>query len=93
MRRKILVHLGRGLRHAFEKRFPTVHVKGARKCEINDRIRCTTRLMGAGRFWYTDGCETLKTALSEAVWDKKQLKDVRLDDGSTDIEIEEINGK
>lgn len=78
--------LGRGLRHAFEKRFPTVHVKGARKCEINDRIRCTTRLMGAGRFWYTDGCETLKTALSEAVWDKKQLKDVRLDDGSTDID-------
>jgi hypothetical protein len=28
----------------------------------------------------------LKTALQEAVWNSKQLKDVRLDDGSTDID-------
>lgn len=78
--------LGCGLRHAFEKQFSSIFVHGARKKPINDRIRCTTRLMGAGRFFYTDGCETLKTALSEAVWDKNQLSDERLDDGSSDID-------
>ena len=78
--------LGRGLNHAFRERFPGVRVRPARKKEINDRIRCTTRLMGAGRFYYTDDCETLKTALSDAVWDKSKKNDVRLDDGSTDID-------
>lgn len=78
--------LGRGLHHAFAQRFPSVHVHGARKKSINDRIRCTLRLMGAGRFFYTDGCDTLKTALSEAVWNKDKLSDERLDDGSTDID-------
>jgi len=78
--------LGRGLAHAFAAKFPTVRVHGARKNAINDRIRCTLRLMGAGRFYYTDGCDTLKTALSEAVWNKDKLSDERLDDGSTDID-------
>lgn len=78
--------LGRGLKRAFEKNFPNTIVRGARKDTINDRIHCTNRLIGAGRFFYTDGCETLKEALQEAVWDSKQQKDVRLDDGSTDID-------
>lgn len=78
--------LGRGIDRAFEKRFPSVIVRGAYKVRIQDRIHCTTRLMGAGRFYYTDGCETLKTALSEAVWDDKQTKDERLDDGSVDVD-------
>ena len=42
--------------------------------------------MGAGRLFYTDGCESLKTALCEAVWNDKKLNDERLDDGSTDID-------
>lgn len=78
--------LGRGIKKAFEKRFPSTHVHGARKAAINDRIRCATRLMGADRFFYTDGCMTLKTALSEAVWNDKSKHDERLDDGSTDID-------
>ena len=78
--------LGRGLQRAFAEHFPNTRVHGARKCAINDRIRTTLRLMGAGRFYYTDGCETLKTALSDAVWDKKSKADTRLDDGSTDID-------
>lgn len=78
--------LGRGLQRAFAEHFPNTRVHGARKCAINDRIRATLRLMGAGRFYYTDGCETLKTALSDAVWDKKSKADTRLDDGSTDID-------
>ena len=78
--------LGRGLQHVFSTNFPAVRVHGARKCAINDRIRCTLRLLGAGRLFYTDGCDTLKAALSDAVWDKDKKTDTRLDDGSTDID-------
>lgn len=78
--------LGRGLKRAFEKRFPSVIVRGAKKDIINDRIRCTNRLIGANRFFYTDGCETLTTALSEAVWNSKAQVDERLDDGTSDID-------
>ena len=42
--------------------------------------------MGAGRFFFTNDCETLSTALQEAVWDEKSMKDDRLDDGSSDID-------
>ena len=43
--------------------------------------------MGAGRFFITDDCESLETALSDAVWNKDvKDKDERLDDGSTDID-------
>lgn len=79
--------LGNSIRNAVEKQFPWISVRPAKKKQVNDRIRCTVRLMGAGRFFITDDCETLKTALSDAVWDKTvQDKDVRLDDGSTDID-------
>lgn len=78
--------LGRGIKRAFEKVFPDIIVRPARKERIQDRIQCTLRLMGAGRFFYTDGCDSLKTALSEAVWNDKKFNDERLDDGSTDID-------
>ena len=45
--------LGNSIRNAVEKRFPWIAVKPAKKRPINDRIRCTLRLMGAGRFWMT----------------------------------------
>ncbi len=79
--------LGNSIRNAVEKRFPWISVKPAKKKTINDRIRCTVRLMGAGRFFITDDCESLEIALSDAVWDKEVTdKDERLDDGSTDID-------
>lgn len=78
--------LGAGLKRAFDEDFPSVIVKPARKDRVQDRIRCTLRLMGANRFYLTDDCETLKTALSEAVWNDKVNNDERLDDNSTDID-------
>ena len=78
--------LGNSIRNAVEKRFPWIAVKPAKKKPINDRIRCTNRLMGAGRFWMTDDCESLQEAFIDAVWDKEKDKDERLDDGSTDID-------
>lgn len=79
--------LGNSIRNAVEKRFPWISVKAAKKKTITDRIRCTVRLMGAGRFFITGDCESLETAFSDAVWniDVKD-KDERLDDGSTDID-------
>ena len=58
------------------------------KTEINDRINATSILMAQGRFAYVDGeCDSLVTALCTAVWDPKELtKNVRLDDGTSDID-------
>lgn len=79
--------LGNSIRNAVEKWFPWIAVKPARKKTINDRIRCTVKIMGAGRFWMTEDCKSLETAFSDAVWDKEvKDKDERLDDGSTDID-------
>ena len=79
--------LGNSIRNAVEKRFPWIVVRQAKKATILDRIRCTVRLMGAGRFWITEDCESLQIAFSDAVWNKDvKDKDERLDDGSTDID-------
>ena len=78
--------LGQSIRNAMMKAHPNVIVRPAKKIRIKDRIECVLRLMGAGRFFITEDCETLSTALQEAVWDEKALKDDRLDDGSSDID-------
>lgn len=79
--------LGNSVRNAVEKEYPWIAVKPAKKRPINDRIRCTVKLMGAGRFFITKDCESLQIALSDAVWNKEAVgKDERLDDGSTDID-------
>jgi PBSX family phage terminase large subunit len=62
-------------------------VFGSKKIEITERIRLTSILMGGSRFFYLPEAATLRDALSEVLWsDKYQGKDVRLDDGSTDID-------
>lgn len=79
--------LGNSIRNAVEKEFPWISVRPAKKRPINDRIRCTVKLMGARRFFITDDCDSLQTAFSDAVWNKEVVgKDERLDDGSTDID-------
>lgn len=79
--------LGNSIRNAVEKKYPWISVRAARKETIVDRIRCTVRLMGAGRFYITDDCQSLSEALQDAVWNKDVAgKDERLDDGSSDIE-------
>lgn len=79
--------LGNSIRNAVEKKYPWISVRPAKKVRINDRIHCTVRLMGAGRFYITEDCETLKKAFSDAVWNKDAKdKEERLDDGSSDID-------
>ena len=44
-------------------------------------------MMGARRFFVNNACGNTIDALSTAVWDgKKETEDVRLDDGSTNID-------
>lgn len=78
--------LGQSIRNAMNKAHTVTIVRPAKKIRINDRIECVLKLMGAGRFFITNDCETLSTALQEAVWDEKAMKDDRLDDGSSDID-------
>lgn len=78
--------LGQSIRNAMIKAHSNVIVRPAKKIRIKDRIECVLKLMGSGRFFITEDCETLSTALQEAVWDEKALKDDRLDDGSSDID-------
>lgn len=78
--------LGQSIRNAMLKANPATIVRPAKKNRIKDRIECVLKLMGAGRFFITNDCETLSTALQEAVWDEKAMKDDRLDDGSSDID-------
>lgn len=60
---------------------------GSVKGEIIDRIRTMDTLLSTDRFKYVAGeCDSLKSALCDAVWDDKKLEDVRLDDGTSDID-------
>lgn len=60
---------------------------GSVKGEIIDRIRTMDTLLSTDRFKYVAGeCDSLKSALCDAVWDDKKLDDVRLDDGTSDID-------
>lgn len=78
--------LGQSIENACRKVFPYLLVLPAIKKKINDRINYAVRLMGAGRFFITPDCQTLKKALQDAVYNSKVLHEERLDDGSTDID-------
>lgn len=78
--------LGQSITNACRSVFPFLVVLPAIKKHINDRINYTVRAMGSGRFFITQDCETLKKAFQDAVYDSKQLEEIRLDDGSTDID-------
>ena len=80
----VLIH---GLRTAALRERVPVDIHNARKGEVNDRIRFTLRLMGAGRWYISEECERLKEALQGAVWDSKSVtRDKRLDDGTTNVD-------
>ena len=78
--------LGNTVSNLLMDKKPHIIVRPAKKKKIKDRIDCTVRLIGAGRFAMTEDCETLSTAMQEAVWDSKAKEDIRLDDGSSDID-------
>lgn len=61
-------------------------IRNSLKKPILDRVRAAVALIGGGRFWYTEDCNTLRDALCNAVYDEDELHDERLDDGTSDID-------
>lgn len=76
-----------GMRIEAGRRHWGVNIHNARKGEINDRIRFYCLLMGAGRYKILHSCTDTVEAFETAMWDGKHVtNDVRLDDGSTNID-------
>lgn len=66
-----------------------IRIENALKTTINDRIRFMQRMLSQHRFFYVkDQCQSLEDALTTALWDEKKslVEDVRLDDGTSDID-------
>ena len=77
----------RGLQEAAGKA-QTVPVYKCLKRPINDRIHAEIRLFASRRFMIMEHCTHAIGAYSDAVWDDKQLgKDVRLDNGSYELDV------
>ena len=76
-----------GLRTACARERVGINIHNARKGEINDRIRFFCRLQATGRHKIMAGCEKTLEAFQTAVWDPRYIvKDVRLDDGTYNID-------
>ena len=76
-----------GLRTAAAMYRLPLNIGNALKKPINDRIRALCILMGADRFKVFKGCKWTIDALKSAIWDAKQMTaDVRLDNGTTNID-------
>lgn len=76
----------RGIKRAFGAAQLPTRVTYAAKTSINDRIRLTVRLMNQGRYGWTADAKTLAEAHRTALWDSTKQEDVRLDNGTTDID-------
>lgn len=76
-----------GLRIAAAHSGLGIDVRDARKGPINERIAFYNSLMSQGRFRIVRSCVHTIDALESAVYDgKKPTEDIRLDDGSTNID-------
>lgn len=64
-----------------------IEVRNALKKPVSTRINMVNRLISSGRLHVSSECPHLIEALKTAVWDSASShKDVRLDDGSTNID-------
>lgn len=75
-----------GLKQAAARKALPVNIRNAYKTPINERVRIVNRLLGLSRFRVAKGCEQIKKALCEAVYNPKSWEDERLDDGTSDID-------
>lgn len=76
-----------GLRIAMARSGLGIEVKNAVKGPINDRIAFFNSMMAQGRFLCHSSCVHTIQALRDAVYDpKSETKDIRLDDGTTNID-------
>lgn len=76
----------RGLQNTVKKAGLHTAVLNAIKMQINDRIKLTILLMAQKRLFIARKCEHMIDAFQTAVYDPKSFEDVRLDDGTSDID-------
>lgn len=76
-----------GLNSALIKAKIGMKVSNAIKGEVNERIRFYTRLHGGFRYFVLRSCKHTIGAFEGAVWrETEQMKDERLDDGTSNID-------
>lgn len=76
-----------GLKYEAAKQQLPVEIRNAIKSPIIDRIRLVSSLISRKKIeFYKTQTRTLQDALATEMWDSDELEDVRLDDGSTDID-------
>lgn len=76
-----------GLRSAAIRYRLPINIYNAAKKPINERIRAACKLQGAGRFKIMAHCTATIDAYASAVYDAKEAtQDVRLDNGTTNID-------
>ena len=77
----------KGLKNACATEHVPINIYNAKKGAINDRIRFYCRLQAKGRYKIMRHCKRTIEAFETATWDGKSLvKDVRLDDGTYNID-------
>lgn len=75
----------RGFRNAARANHLSVYIRNAAKGEIIDRIRFYCAMQAQGRHMILSDCTETIQAFDDALWDPDK-EDVRLDDGSTNID-------
>ena len=75
----------RGFKTVLRNNGIALAVKNARKGEIIDRIRFYCQMMNQMRYFIVSECKETIQAFEDAVWEEDK-DDVRLDDGSTNID-------
>ena len=75
----------RGFKTVLRNNGIALAVKNARKGEIIDRIRFYCQMMNQMRYFIVSNCKETIQAFDDAVWEEDK-EDVRLDDGSTNID-------
>jgi len=76
----------RGLQNGIMTARVGLRISNAQKMPINDRIRFWSLLMAAQRMTIMPHCKHTIDALCNAVWDDSKPEDVRLDNGTTNID-------
>lgn len=75
-----------GFRTILRKNNIAVQIKNAIKGAVNDRIRFYNLLQAQKRYYVLDSCTELINAFNTAIWKKDTTENIRLDDGTIDID-------
>ncbi len=77
----------KSFQNLFKSRGKNVRIAGATKTQVNERIKLVDYLLATQKLNFVENqTDTCVEALYTSSWDEKAIEDVRLDDGTTDID-------